>query len=276
MKKYLITLSVLLAASAHASENGQSDAYQAEYLSGIEYFEQGQFHAASDSFREAIRREPSPRMGPDEYIPYIYLSATQFEIGNALEARDALIQSQVHGTAPQTDVGKQLLNRYAADIMSAPLRSVELASTPSEVSTDEMATPVLVSNSEAASVPARILKRCANAADMEELPWYFHYKCGVDLMKAGDAQRAIVSFKMGANDRKDSARGKRMYGMWYIDYLPYYQIALAQSRLGDWESARAAIQTSAEFHEFSPIDPDYNSYIELDRLIKENLEKGES
>lgn len=38
---------------------------------------------------------------------------------------------------------------------------------------------------------------------------------------AGDAQRALNSFTVGAKIRQESKRGKRMYGMWFIDYLPY-------------------------------------------------------
>lgn len=276
MKNYLVILGMLLATLANAAEGETPYSYQEEYLAGIEYFEQGRLRAASDSFRESIRLSPSPRVGPDEYIPYIYLSATQFEMGNTLEARDALIQSQVHGAAPKTDTGKLLLGRYAADIMSAPLSSPKFVSVSVDDSPDKNAAPELMSQSIEESTPAKILKRCTNAAKMEELPWYFHYKCGVDLMKAGDAQRAVESFSMGANVREDSARSKRMYGMWYIDYLPYYQIALAQSQLGDWESARAAIIRSNKFGEFSPMDPDYSSFLELDQLITENLKNSES
>jgi len=276
MKKYMVILGVLLTSFAYAAEDKATFSYQEEYLAGIEYFEQGQFRAASDSFREAIRLLPSPRVGPDEYIPYIYLSATQFEIGNTLEARDALIQSQVHGSASKTEAGQLLLGRYAADIMSAPLSSPKLVTVSVDDSVDKNVEPELVSQSSGESIPAKILKRCTKAAKMEELPWYFHYKCGVDLMKAGDAQRAVESFSMGANVREDSARSKRMYGMWYIDYLPYYQIALAQSQLGDWKSARAAIIRSTKFGEFSPVDPDYSSFLELDQLITENLKNSES
>lgn len=275
MKKYMVILGMLLTALANAGENVPL-LYQAEYLSGVKYFEQGQFQLASDSFRKAIHLEPSPRVEPDEYIPYIFLSATQFEIGNTLEARDALIQSQVYGVAPQTDTGKLLLGRYAVDIMSVPLVSAKITSTPNGDSIGTEAAPELVLHSEEDSVPARILRLCTNAAETEELPWYFHYQCGVELMKSGDIQRAVKSFTLGANAREDSARRKRTYGMWYIDYLPYYQLALAQSKLGDWKSALASIETSVKLGEFSPHDPDYNSFLELDHLIRQKLKNSDS
>jgi hypothetical protein len=109
-----------------------------------------------------------------------------------------------------------------------------------------------------------------------KLPWYFYYEFGVELLKSGDPQRAVEAFVLGANVREDPSRNKRMYGMWYIDYLPYYQLALAHSKLGNWESARDAIETSENFGEFSPDDSDYESFTSLNQLIQSNLQQGDS
>jgi hypothetical protein len=95
-------------------------------------------------------------------------------------------------------------------------------------------------------------------------------------LEAGDSQRAIEAFVLGANISEDPSRDKRMYGMWFIDYLPYYQIALAHSKLGDWESARNAIRTSKNFGEFSPSDPDYEAFTSLEQLIEQNVKSNDS
>lgn len=88
---------------------------------------------------------------------------------------------------------------------------------------------------------------------------------------AGDAQRALDSFTLGANIRQESKRGNRMYGMWFIDYFHCFQIALTQSRLGNWEKAYEAIKTSESFGEFSPSGPDYDVFANLDSLIARRL-----
>jgi hypothetical protein len=122
------------------------------------------------------------------------------------------------------------------------------------------------------------IKRCdasVNRAD-NKLPWFYYYQCGVEFMNAGEAQLAIVALEQGANALEDPRRGKRMYGMWFIDYLPYYQIALAYSQLGNWESAKNAILTSENRGEFSPNDPDYDSFAALDQLIESNLKDKDS
>ena len=284
MKTYITILGLLLSFTVIADETKTTLPYQEEYLAGIEYFEEGQMRAASDSFLEAIRLEPSPGVRPGEYLPYIYLSATQFEMGHTLEARDALIQSQVFGVASKTETGKLLLGRYAVDIMSAPLDNRRYTAAPppkpAEKQLASLSESNTVSMSESKPVPIseQTVRRCAKASKQPDnnLPWHFHYKCGVDLMEAGEPKQAVDSFLMGANTHQDPARSKRMYGMWYIDYLPYYQIALAHSRLGDWEKAQNAIETSASFEEFAPTDPDYQSFTELNQLIKRHLQSNDS
>ena len=277
MKTQIIVLSgLLLAFSAGAAQAEDSTPCEVEYLAGIEQFNQGDPAAAADSFFSAIRLAPTPETDPAEYIPYIYLSVAYYEQGDFQRARDALIQSQVYGVAAKTDTGRLLLERYAAKIMTAQVNDRGYVSTPqsSPVASDAY----LLSDNEVELIRAQVLNRCAidSKLSKNKLPWYFYYEFGMDLMKAGDAKRAVEAFQLGANLREDPSRNKRMYGMWYIDYLPYYQLALAHSKLGEWQQAHEAILTSENFGEFSPNDPDYASFSELDRLIKNNLKNNDS
>ena len=284
MKTSAAILALLLAVSASAQDSSSTPTYRAEYEAGIQYFEQGHLRAASDALFEAISLSPTPSISENEYLPYIYFSAAQFEMGNTLEARDALVKSQVYGIAAKTESGKLLLDRYAVDIMSASLDNRHFVPSPKAekmVMAEQVETPVQekVVTASVEDVPSdKQLKRCVKAADKtgNDLPWHFHYKCGVDLMKAGEAEDAVDSFLTSASSSSDPARSKRMYGMWYIDYLPYYQIALAHSKLGDWESAQHAIETSVSFGEFSPTDPDYGTFTDLDQLIKSHLQSNDS
>jgi len=107
-----------------------------------------------------------------------------------------------------------------------------------------------------------VLRRCALSTkiDRNKLPWYFHYEFGVALLNAGDAERSLEALQMGANLKNEPMRDKRMYGMWFIDYLPYFQIARAYSELGNWKEAGAAIQLSEEVEHISPRDYDFDAY----------------
>jgi len=276
MKTFIALLGLLLAVSAGAAQTEVSDPCEVEYLTGIQQFEQGNPQAAADSFFSAIRLAPSPTDDPVEYIPYIYLSVVNYQLGHFQRARDALIQSQVYGVAARTDTGKRLLESYATKIMTASVDDEEYVSTPqsSPVASDAY----LLSDNEVELIRAQVLNRCAIDSKLvkNKLPWYFYYEFGVDLMKAGDARRAVESFQLGANLREDPSRNKRMYGMWYVDYLPYYQLALAHSKLGEWEQAHEAILTSENFGEFSPGDPDYDNFLALNKLIETNLKKNDT
>ena len=298
MKKILMVLGILASLTSVAGEIKSTPTHQHAYLAGIAEFELGHLSAASELFYEAIGLAPTPEAAPAEYLPYLYYAVSSFEMGHTREARDALIQSQVYGVAANTETGQDFLGRYAADVMSASLDdtrfvipaqvtvAASLSVSPDvEAASDSLAVAansdesVFDANNDSFLRKSYMLKRCASATKQnpnDELPWFFHYQCGVELMKTGDAQGAIDSFLMGAKDLEDSRRGKRMYGMWFIDYLPYYQIALAHSKLGDWESASTAIQTSQSAGEFSPSDPDYETFTDLDRLIKSNLKSSDS
>ena len=64
--------------------------------------------------------------------------------------------------------------------------------------------------------------------------------------------------------RPDPQRKARLYGMWFMDYLPYLQIARAHARLGNRECALDALRLSQELGEVSPDDRDVT---ELEGLL---------
>lgn len=278
MKTYMAILGGLLVFFASSLKADSTSPCQVAYLTGLDFFERGEYREASDSFFESITLDPEPDAELTEYIPYLYLAVSRYEAGYTREARDALIQSQVYGEASKTEAGRDLLSRYAASIMSAPLDQTELVLTPQSNPVSIADRPYSISDSEAQIIRSQVLKRCALSSKLahNKLPWYFHYEYGRNLLEAGDSQRAIEAFILGANISEDPSRDKRMYGMWFIDYLPYYQIALAHSKLGDWESAQNAIRTSKNFGEFSPSDPDYEAFTSLEQLIERNVKSNDS
>ncbi len=276
MKAFVVIFLGVLSVIANTALAETSPPYQTTYLAAIENFERGEFQAASESFFRAIKLAPDPVTQPHEYLPYIYLSAVYFKMGHIRDARDALIESQVFGVAAKTATGKLLLDRYATKIMSAPLDEPKVAALPQPGQFNSQVLPL--ADHEVGSTSDHALKRCASPAKLSDnkLPWYFYYELGIDLMEAGDAEHALDCFVQGANILQDSKRGKRTYGMWFVDYLPYYQIALANTKLGNWENARAAIRVSEDFGEFTSADPGYDAFIRLDQLITNQLKNSDS
>lgn len=287
MKTYTVILGVLLSVIAGAAQAESLTSYQEAYRNGINQFQDGKLLESSESLYQAIELAPNPEASPNEYLPYLNLSITLFKMGQTRAARDALIQSQVFGVAAQTKTGTSLLERYASEIMSAPLDDSQFVLSPpttavnqdqpnEEVAqTDET---LALSETDITAIEEKTIKRCISSitkAD-DKLPWFFYYQCGVELMEREEAQMAVKAFEMGAKAVDDPRRGKRMYGMWFVDYLPYYQMALAHSQLGNWESANNAIESSETRGEFSPSDPDYEQFSALDQLIKRKLQSSDS
>ncbi len=69
---------------------------------------------------------------------------------------------------------------------------------------------------------AEVLARCQLKPETrpQDAPWYFHYELGRDLYRRGDPQRALDALIEAATLRADPGHGARIYGMWFMDYLP--------------------------------------------------------
>lgn len=250
------------------------------YAAGMEKMSQGRDLEAAAEFEAAIRLSPNPRAGDSEYLPYIHLAVASFKAGRFQSARNALVQSQVYGVAAKTATGMELINQFATPIMLASLDVVEGPLPEVSVASfrDFEQAGVALSPDRIEEIRMEVLKRCAlsDRLDKNKLPWYFHYEFGIELMAAGDPQSSLDALVVSANLLEESHRRKRMYGMRHIDYLPYYRIALAHARLGNWESARDAIRISGNFGEFTQADPDYEAFAMLENLIASNLGENES
>jgi hypothetical protein len=104
-----------------------------------------------------------------------------------------------------------------------------------------------------------------------KLPWYFYYESGVELLNEGQAGPALEKLRMTAALKPSSQRSVRMYGMWFVDYLPYYRLSLAYSELEEWSMAWNAIELSERMNEFTPEDPDFLDFTALKILIESKL-----
>lgn len=76
------------------------------------------------------------------------------------------------------------------------------------------------------------------------LPWYFHFEYGKALLEAGDARLAVIQLNQSIDLRPEPRARKRTYGMWFLDYLPYFELAEAHARLANWPCADHAMQLS--------------------------------
>ena len=122
----------------------------------------------------------------------------------------------------------------------------------------------------------RVLQRCGLSPKLAQnkLPWYFFYEFGVELLDAGQADAALESLQMTASLKAEPARPALMYGMWYVNYLPYYQMSIAYSKLELWDRAWDAITMSEALVEFSPGDYEYEDFADLKEKIAGERKKA--
>jgi len=245
------------------------------YTEGVSEFQAGNFGRAEQLLLEATTLAPEPDAENGGYLPYLYLAAARFERGDVRGAREALVQSQVYGVAQETDLGRRLIENYAVDIMSAPL--------PTEDQFAPQSSPVIARDSALSEIDAdlirsRVLRRCALSDEVADnkLPWYFHYLLGLEYAEHGDSSRALHAFQLGANMQEEPSRSKRLYGMWFMDYLPYYQIALAHAELGEWEDAREALYVSLAVGEFEEGKRGWEDFMEMEDRLDQALGNEES
>ncbi len=264
MKRFLLTL---LLVSSSTLINAADD----DYHYGLESLERGEFSAAIAGFEAAIKADPVPRLAvlarDTDYLPHLNLAVAQHEAGNGAAARKALEKSAGYGVVRQSYLGRKVWDRYALNIMATD--DAMLADNATADYRQFERSDFTLSESEVTTIKGQVLRRCAltGKGSTDQMPWYFHYEFGLDLMAAGDPQRALDELILAANLREDSKRNSRMYGMWFTNYLPYFQIAQAHSKLGNWQCAMDAMRVSAQQSEFSPVDPGFEQYSDLQKLI---------
>lgn len=96
------------------------------------------------------------------------------------------------------------------------------------------------------SLRRKVLVQCGleSANTQSVLPWYFHFEYGRALLDAGDARRAVMQLNQSIDLRPEPQARKRTYGMWFLDYLPYFELAEAHAMLANWPCAEHAMQLS--------------------------------
>jgi hypothetical protein len=135
--------------------------------------------------------------------------------------------------------------------------------------------PLVLSDREFEDLRAEVLARCQLKPETrpQEAPWYFHYELGRDLSRRGDSQRALDALIEAATLRAEPGHGARIYGMWFMDYLPYLEIARAHVRLGNWDCAKSALEFSRQANEVSAHDKEFAEFRSLALETESHLKK---
>lgn len=196
-----------------------------------------------------------------DYLPHLYLGMASAEMGKKDVAREYLDLSERHGAVKNSEEGLALLNQYRlrlsnAEVLKAPDRAPAGG----------------LSEEQYQQIESQVMDRCrlTRGSSLRTYPWYFHYELGLELLKHDDPNRALTSLLDALDKREKPQRLTRTYGMWYLNYSPYYNIGLAHYRLGNYDCAADAFKMSDSFRELSPSEAGYQ---ERDKLRREAEKK---
>lgn len=252
-------LATLLAASAATPP----ETWYNHYARGVQLIEQGQAAAARPELeaalalrdKEGLQLPARPQQYLD-YLPHLYLAIANQMTGNLDVARRELAAAETSGIATKSEVGRPLLVAY----------QLLLRGNADGYATYPHKAPVL-SEDEFNLLRNDVLSKCNLPLDTKpgSAPWYANYELGLALERKGDYPRALTHFIDAVAHRPNPQKQARMYGMWLIDYYPYFHIARSHVRLENWQCAKNALEISQKLGEISTGAPEMTEWLSLQR-----------
>lgn len=247
---------VLVAAPPAAASDVPS--WHTRYERGVALVQDGKGVEARAALEEALRLRPAEalRVPTDglryvDYLPHVYLAAACHLAGDGAAARRHLAEAERSGVAAQSEAGARLLAAYQLLLVGAPEEPPAAAAPAVHAGfRDYTRKPAVLSEEETKKLQQQVLQRCRiPSTGSERWPWYYYYELGSELSRRGDHQRALDALVEAVNRRPEPQHYARIYGMWFVDYVPYVQIARAHLRLGNKECAADALRLSESLGE---------------------------
>lgn len=261
MRKIAVLL-MILATLGLAAEEPATPWYE-HYEKGLDLIAEGkgkearvELEAAQALLTEPGLQVPTRLSRYIDYLPNLYLAIACHMSGDKDAAKSYLRKAEVAGVAAKSDAGAALLVAYQILINEAtPVPRYEMFDPSKDV----------LSETEFEKLKSQVLagSDMRPGTKLADAPWYVHYELALELEKKGDHNRAIAAFVDALHRKPDPQRHVRTYGMWLMDYYPYFHIAKNQAAIENWNAAADAITISERLRE---IPFDAAEYNELERL----------
>jgi hypothetical protein len=254
----------LLFAAAVAAPVAGGTTWYTQYEKGVSLVQDGKGVEARTVLEDALRLRPEEglRVPTDglhyvDYLPHLYLVAACHLAGDAESARHHLADAERSGVASKSEAGARVLAGYQLLLGAAVETEKPTAAPPAgEVAKagggfkEYPRRPTTLSEAENKKLQQHVLARChIPAGGAKDWPWYYYYELSAELARRGDHQRSLDALIEAVNRRPDPQHLARVYGMWFVDYLPYLQIAREHARLGNKECAADALTLSERLGE---------------------------
>lgn len=269
MRKTMVLLMVLTAFGLSAAENATP--WYEHYERGLDLIKEGKGKEARAELEaaQALLTEPGLQVPTKlsryiDYLPNLYLAIACHMSGDMTAAKSYLRKAEVAGVAAKSEAGGALLVAYQLLINEAtPLPRYEMFDPAKEILPDE----------EFEKLKSQVLRGAdvAPGTKIADAPWYVHYELALELERKGDHARAIASFVDALHRKPNPQRHVRTYGMWLMDYYPYFHIAKNQAALENWNGAADAITISERLREIPFDAAEYNELEKLRFMVSRHL-----
>jgi tetratricopeptide (TPR) repeat protein len=236
------------------------------YEKGVRLIEQGQAAAARPELEASLAlhdaeglQVPTRAHEYIDYLPHLYLAIAEQMSGDVDGARAQLALAEKSGAAQKSEVGRPLLVAYELLLSGGNATGRRPA-----YATYTQTKPVLT-DAEFKTLRNDVLTKCDIGPDMKlaDAPWYARYELGLQLEQKGDYVRALGEFIDAVAQSPSPRRRARTYGMWLIDYYPYFHIARAHVRLENWQCAKNALDISQRLGEIADDAPEVHEYLAM-------------
>jgi len=251
-----------------------SASWYEHYERGVRFIEQGNAAAARTELEAALAAHPAeglqlataPRQYTD-YLPHLYLAIADQMSGDVAAARKQLALAEDSGVAIRSEAGRPLLVAYQLLLRGD---STGKFARPAYAVYAER--PPILSEAEFNTLRNDVLNKCnLPDAKLSDAPWYARYELALELEHKGDYPRALRQLIDAVALRPNPQRHARMYGMWLIDYYPYFHIAREHVRLENWECARNALEISQRLSEIPAGAPELNELMAMQQETARKL-----
>jgi tetratricopeptide (TPR) repeat protein len=245
------------------------------YEKGVRLIEQGQAAAAKPELEAALAKRakegvqlPTSKQQYMDYLPHLYLAIASQMRGDLEAARASLAKAEVSGMPAKSEVGRPLLVAY-----QLLLRGDATGKLPRPAYAVYAQRDPVLSETEFHTLRNDVLQKCNLPPDtkMNEAPWYANYEIGLELEQKGDYPRALTHFIDAVARRPNPQKQARMYGMWLIDYYPYFHIARSHVRLENWQCAKNALDISQKLGEIPVGAPELDEWVSLWRETEKRV-----
>lgn len=235
------------------------------YDRGLRLIEQGQGAAARDELKAALAERPTEHLQVAtaqqeyiDYLPQLYLAIADQMAGDVDAAREHLARAEDSGVAAKSEVGRPLLVAY--ELLLRGDTTGRFSKPAYEVYSPK---PPVLTDAEFKRLRKDVLTKCNVAPDTSKAPWYARYELALELERKGDYSRALGELIDAVALRPNPQQRARMYGMWLIDYYPYFHIARSHVRLENWQCAKNAIDISQRLGEIPPASPEFHELMAM-------------